>query len=162
MLKEAEFRDWYLRLSDPDKANRHHAATGSLNQLCAVVFVHHDDWGNLAPKLVPFTMEGVTYDAIDTTLLVDTDQIPYLKPYDKLEFFLLRLPGTDQGAIAYKMVYKGRTSADWLDLRRVPTSTLENIFGHILTKCPPSYESAHVNLNREVQKYAAAHYANRP
>ncbi len=164
MHSGAEFRGWYLQLANPNPTQKKHAAMGILNQLCAAVFINYADWAERAPKLVPFTMEGATYSALDTGLLIDIDQVEYLRPYDKLEAFLLRpLDDSDmQGRLAYKMVRRRRESRDWVDLRQVSTSTLENLFGHILNKCPKPYIAEQDALRTEVQKYAAQHWAQMP
>lgn len=164
MHSGAEFRSWYLQQANPDPTAKRHPAIGMLNQLCEAVFINYADWAERAPKLVPFTMEGTMYEALDTGLLIDVDQVTYLGSYDKLEVFLLRpVDSADkQGRLAYWMTCRGRQSRDWLDLRQVPTSTLNNLFGHILNSCPKPYMAEHDALRREVQKYAPAHWAQVP
>ncbi len=157
MHSEDKFRDWYVQLAKSNQATEKRVAIGMLELLCDETFVNFADWADRAPKLEPFEMKGVRYDAIDTKLLVDIKQIEYLAPYDKLEIFLLRSAGplAPQGRLAYRMTYRRRQSCDWLDLQRVPVSTLNNLFGHIQIVCPKPYVAEHDALRRKAQKDVA-------
>ena len=153
MHSEDMFRDWYVQLAKSDRSTEKHVAIGMLKLLCNETFVNFADWADRAPKLEPFEMKGVRYDALDTKLLVDIKQIEYLAPYDELEIFLLRSAG--RGRLAYRKMYRRHQSYDWLDLQQVPVSTLNNLFGHILVACPKPYVAEHDALRRKAQKDVA-------
>lgn len=150
---ESKFSSWYVQLAKSDRATEKRVAIGMLELLCDETFVNFADWADRAPKLVPFEMKGVRYDALDTKLLVDIKQIEYLAPYDELEIFLLRSAG--RGRLAYRKMYRRHQSYDWLDLQQVPVSTLNNLFGHILVACPKPYVAEHDALRRKAQKDVA-------
>ena len=154
MHSEDMFRDWYVQLAKSDRSTEKHVAIGMLKLLCNETFVNFADWADRAPKLEPFEVKGARYDALDTKLVVDVEQIKYLAPYDNLEIFLLRTAGS-QGRLAYRMTYRRRQSHDWLDLQQVPVSTLNNLFGHILVACPKPYVAEHDALRRKAQKDVA-------
>ena len=150
---ESKFRNWYVQLAKSDRATEKRVAIGMLELLCDETFVNFADWADRAPKLAPFEMKGVRYDALDTKLLVDIKQIEYLALYDELEIFLLRSAG--RGRLAYRKKHRNRQSYDWLDLQQVPVSTLNNLFGHILVACPKPYVAEHDALRRKAQKDVA-------
>jgi len=153
MWQESEFRDWYMQLANPDETQHKSAAIGMLRLLGRAVFVELPNWSH-PPMLVPFTLHGATYSALDANYQIDIEEVGGMPPYDELAPFVLRPtdPPTQDAIIAYRLVHRGRSVTDVFDLRMLPTHTLRTIEARILVQCPPSYASEHREMRRKAQQ----------
>jgi hypothetical protein len=154
MYEQQLFKALYLRLVHPDVTQEKAPAIKMLQLLGNAVFIEAADWDRQALTLVPFNMEGRDLEALEfSNFAVDISSVPYLQPFDRLEFFLPKPddPLTQPVHVAYKLTYRGRVNKDWLDLERLRPTVIHNIRARVLMQCPGPYQALHTKLKREMQ-----------